>query len=86
MTGNPSKSQIDQLGERIRGSALSEADLKLLDSFRLSFAPAYEHVVGSIRSELGLDPTGRPTKSTTSISDKLARESVRLSQIQDIAG
>lgn len=33
-----------------------------------------------------LEPTGRPAKSTTSISDKLRRESIRLTQIQDIAG
>ncbi|MBI3306876.1 MAG: hypothetical protein HYZ84_03615 [Candidatus Omnitrophica bacterium] len=33
-----------------------------------------------------LQPTGRPAKSTTSIVDKLHRESIRLSQLQDIAG
>src|SRR5262249_6618844 len=31
-------------------------------------------------------PTGRPAKSTTSVIEKLRRESIRLSQIQDIAG
>lgn len=86
MTEKLSKSQIDQLGERIRESGISEADLQLLDAYRRSFAHAYEHVVSLIRNELRLEPTGRPTKSTTSISDKLARDSVRLSQMQDIAG
>lgn len=81
-----SKSQVDQLGERIRGGEISEADLQLLDSYRRSFGPAYEYVVDTIRNELGSEPTGRPTKSTTSIIDKLARESIRLSQMQDIAG
>jgi putative GTP pyrophosphokinase len=45
-----------------------------------------EYVVDGIRDNLGLEPTGRPAKSTSSISDKLRRESIRLSQIQDIAG
>ncbi len=35
---------------------------------------------------MALEPTGRPAKSTTSISEKLRRESIRLTQIQDIAG
>ncbi|MGH9908310.1 MAG: hypothetical protein ACRD8U_22325 [Pyrinomonadaceae bacterium] len=39
-----------------------------------------------IRNQLGLEPTGRPSKSTMSISEKLRRESIRLSQIQDISG
>ncbi len=81
-----SKSQVDQLGERIKGGEISEADLGLLDAYRHSFAQAYEYVVGRIRDDLNLEPTGRPTKSTTSITYKLARESIRLSQMQDIAG
>ena len=40
----------------------------------------------TIRERLQLDPTGRPAKSTGSIIDKLKRESIRLSQVQDIAG
>ena len=60
--------------------------MRLLDQYRRSFTEAYEIVVGKIRNELGLEPTGRPAKSTTSISDKLRRESIRLTQIQDIAG
>ena len=81
-----SKSQVDQLGERIRKNGITEADLQLLDFYRRSFARAYDHVVTTIRNDLGFEPTGRPTKSTTSIADKLARESLRLSQMQDIAG
>lgn len=81
-----SKSQIDRLGDRLRKGDISEPDLRLLDRYRRSFTDAYEEVVGQIREQLGLEPTGRPAKSTTSISDKLRRESIRLSQIQDIAG
>lgn len=40
----------------------------------------------AIRDELELEPTGRPAKSTTSIAEKLRRESIRLTQMQDIAG
>lgn len=80
------KSQVDRLGDRLREGDISDDDLRLLDSYRRSFTDAYENVVGRIRGELGLEPTGRPAKSTTSITDKLKRESVRLSQMQDIAG
>jgi ppGpp synthetase/RelA/SpoT-type nucleotidyltranferase len=58
----------------------------MLDEYRRSFSGAYEFVVVRVRSELGLEPTGRPAKSTTSIAEKLERESIRLAQIQDIAG
>jgi ppGpp synthetase/RelA/SpoT-type nucleotidyltranferase len=80
------KSQIDRLGDRLKKGNITEADLRLLDLYRRSFTPAYEIVVGTIRQDLALEPTGRPAKSTTSISDKLRRESIRLTQIQDIAG
>ncbi len=86
MTKDVSKTQIDRLGERLRKGDISEVDLRLLDTYRRSFTEAYEAVVGTIRKELSLEPTGRPAKSTTSISEKLRRESIRLTQIQDIAG
>jgi len=81
-----SKTQIDKLGERLRKGDISEADLRMLDEYRRSFSQSYEFVIGGIRNELGLEPTGRPAKSTTSISEKLLRESIRLTQVQDIAG
>jgi putative GTP pyrophosphokinase len=80
------KSQVDRLGYRLRKGNISDNDLRLLDSYRRSFTDAYENVVRQIRGQLGLEPTGRPAKSTTSITDKLRRESIRLSQMQDIAG
>jgi GTP pyrophosphokinase len=80
------KTEIDRLGDRLRKGNVTEADLRLLDLYRRSFVEAYEAVVGSIRQRLGLEPTGRPAKSTTSISEKLRRESIRLTQMQDIAG
>lgn len=80
------KTQIDRLGDRLRKGNISDDDLRLLDQYRRSFSQAYEIVIGAVRNELALEPTGRPAKSTTSISDKLRRESIRLTQIQDIAG
>src|SRR5258706_11379869 len=81
-----SKTQIDRLGDRLRKDDISDDDLRLLDLYRRDFFEAYEIVIGNIREKLSLEPTGRPAKSTTSISDKLLRESIRLSQMQDIAG
>ena len=81
-----SKTQIDRLGDRLRKGNISEADFKMLDIYRKSFGIAYENVIIIIRENLKLEPTGRPAKSTTSIFDKLHREKIRLSQMQDIAG
>ncbi|HEX8493984.1 MAG TPA: hypothetical protein VF658_14150 [Pyrinomonadaceae bacterium] len=86
MATEVSKAQVDRLGERLRKGNISDDDLRLLDSYRRSFSEVYEFVAGAIRKELALEPTGRPAKSTTSIADKLRRESIRLTQIQDIAG
>jgi ppGpp synthetase/RelA/SpoT-type nucleotidyltranferase len=81
-----SKTQIDRLGDRLRKGNITDSDLRLLDEYRRLFTDAYGIVAGGIRRQLDLEPTGRPAKSTTSIAEKLRRESIRLSQIQDIAG
>lgn len=86
MASEISKTQIDKLGDRLKQGNITEADLRLLDEYRRSFTEAYEAVVGIIRNEVTLEPTGRPAKSTTSISEKLLRETIRLTQVQDIAG
>ncbi len=86
MAKRESKTQVDRLGDRLKGGDTSEADLLLLDHYRRSFGEAYEFVISTIRDRLGLQPTGRAAKSTTAIVDKLRRESIRLSQIQDMAG
>ena len=74
-----SKTQIDRLGDRLRTGSIEESDLKILDDYRRSFGQAYEEVVRIIRERLNLDLTGRPAKSTSSIIEKLHRESIRLS-------
>jgi len=80
------KAKTDKLGDRLRKGPVTDDDLRLLDVYRRSFGSAYETIVGTIRHTLSLEPTGRPAKSTTAIIDKLHRESIRLTQIQDIAG
>jgi putative GTP pyrophosphokinase len=81
-----SKTQIDLLGDRLRKGRVSDDDLGRLDDYRATFAEAYEEIVTAVRASTQLEPTGRPAKSTTSIIEKLRRETIRLSQMQDIAG
>jgi putative GTP pyrophosphokinase len=80
-----SRAQVDKLGERLKAGPTTEADLRLLDEYRLTFDEAYQHTIGGLVA-LQLRPTGRPAKSTKAIVDKLRRESIRLTQVQDIAG
>ena len=80
-----STAAVDQLGERLR-KALTVEDLRLLDQYRREFGADYAVVVASVRDALALDASGRPAKSTTAIVEKLKRGSMRLSQMQDIAG
>src|SRR5262245_35279291 len=86
VTSEFSKTQIDKLGERLKAGGATETDLRELDRYRRSFGTAYDRVTHLIREHLSLEPTGRPAKSTQSIVEKLRRESIRLTQIQDIAG
>lgn len=79
------KSQIDKLGIRLREDQ-TEDDLLRLDVYRHSFGDAYRAVMGALDLEMGLNPTGRPHKTTGSIVEKLRREKTRLSSMQDIAG
>ena len=69
----------------MRAGSFTEDDLRMLDEYRRSFAPAFKLVFEALQ-QLSLAPTGRPEKSRTSLSGKLLRESARLSQVQDIAG
>ncbi len=81
-----SKTQIDKLGERLKRDQVSNEDLSLLSEYCDSFAEPYAEVLRLIRKHLPVEPTGREAKSHMSITAKLKRESIRLSQIQDIAG
>lgn len=80
------KSQVDRLGDRLRAGEVTEEDLGLLDAYGRSFDQPYSSVSGTLHRAIGVSITGRPAKSQTSIIEKLHRESIRLSQMQDIAG
>lgn len=81
-----SKSQIDKLGERLRTSnEVSVDDLTLLQQVRAEHDAAMAVVADRLASELGLEP-GTRLKTVGTIVDKLRRERMRLSQMQDIAG
>jgi ppGpp synthetase/RelA/SpoT-type nucleotidyltranferase len=86
MPNRLTRTRVDNLGERLRTGKSSNDDLDLLDAYRESFESAYRQVVNTTRQSASAAPSGRPGKSTTSIIDKLSRETVRLSQMQDIAG
>jgi ppGpp synthetase/RelA/SpoT-type nucleotidyltranferase len=81
-----SKTQIDRLGDRLRKRPVSDEDLRALDEYRKSFHGTYADVITMIKQELNVYASGRPAKSTKSIIEKLEREHIRLSQMQDIAG
>ncbi|MBB4845255.1 ppGpp synthetase/RelA/SpoT-type nucleotidyltransferase [Paucibacter oligotrophus] len=81
-----SQSQLTKLGERLKKEPLEEADLRMLDEYRRSFGAVSEMLMRVLRDEMGLAPTARSAKSTLAIVDKLRRQSIRLGQIQDIAG
>lgn len=81
-----SKTQIDQLGNRLRKGQISDDDLRMLDAYRESFAEPYDEVVAVIRRAASLEPVGR-WKTNISIIAKLLRErTMRLGRMQDIAG
>lgn len=81
-----SNAKIDKLGKRMRSGDIDEAALIELELFRSLFFPAYAYVESILMRTLKFEITGRPSKSTVAIVDKLGRESIRLSQMQDIAG
>jgi putative GTP pyrophosphokinase len=81
------KSEIDQLGETLKHTPVSEASLIALDQFRLTFGTAIDQVRRALNEQCGVQCSLRPSKSTPSIIAKLIRQpTLRLTQIQDIAG
>jgi putative GTP pyrophosphokinase len=79
-----SKTQLDKLGDRLRGGSRVEGDLRALDDYRHSFRSAFDAVMESLKN-LRLEKTGR-MKTVGAIVEKLNRQRIRLTQIQDIAG
>jgi putative GTP pyrophosphokinase len=78
-------SEIDRLRERLR-KAVRDDDRRTLDAFRLSFAGSYATVIKIVHEQTSVEVSGRPAKSTTAMVEKLQRESIRLSQMQDVSG
>lgn len=86
-----SNSQITKLGNRLRCSDFSEADLAMLDVFRQTYSEvdeqAYLLIQSTLASITGWTSTKRKRKTQQSIVDKLRRQpKLRLPQMQDIAG
>lgn len=81
-----SNSQIDKLGRDLRSGQIDADHLRRLELFRVEFGEAYKSVEDLFVKILKLRITGRPSKSTVAIVEKLKRETIRLSQVQDIAG
>lgn len=69
----------------MRAGSRDSEDIRSLDEYRRSFREAYE-AVSSVLESIGWAATGRPAKTTTAIVEKLNRQNIRLTQIQDIAG
>ena len=86
MSDEISNSKVDRLGERLRSGELDTSSISLLDQYCRSFTTAYEAVLLTLRDQLKLSPSGRPQKSTRSIIEKLRRDRIMLSRMQDIAG
>jgi ppGpp synthetase/RelA/SpoT-type nucleotidyltranferase len=81
-----SSTAVDRLGDRLRGD-LTDADLRMLADYRGSFREAFDTVIEVVARVVTKRVTGRPAKSNASVIAKLRRESsLRLSQMQDIAG
>jgi len=80
-----SNSRVTRIGELLKDGKEDAGILTELEQYRSEFAPAYEHVASILTENMGLKVSGR-FKSTISIVEKLKRGSIRLPQIQDIAG
>jgi ppGpp synthetase/RelA/SpoT-type nucleotidyltranferase len=81
-----SNAQADKLGDRLRDGEIDQEALELLNEYRSSFREAYSQVERALTETLECRVTGRPSKSTVAIVEKLKRETIRLTQIQDISG
>ncbi len=80
-----SRSQIDQLGRRLRGSDPTVEDLKLLERVRSLYEDPLTEVIG-VLVDLGLEPGSRPKTTGTTIEKLRRMPDLRLSEMQDLAG
>ena len=95
----PSHGSLDRLGVRLSKTGATADDLRALDGYRRTFAPAYQYAITLVKqwvSDWNDDEypetvslmawAGRFPKSSSSVIGKLQRQTVRLSQIRDMAG
>jgi putative GTP pyrophosphokinase len=78
--------QTDKIGNKLRANEIDIDCLNKLEVFRSLYVEAYRYVEDTLVNKIGCRITGRPSKSTVAIVEKLKRETIRLNQIQDIAG
>jgi putative GTP pyrophosphokinase len=78
--------QIDKIGAKLRAGVIDAECLRNLEAFRGLYVESYRYVEAVLADTMGLKVSGRPSKSTVAIIEKLKRETIRLNQIQDIAG
>lgn len=78
--------QIDKIGSKLKAGELDADCLRNLELFRSLYVDSYRYVENILVDKMGCKITGRPSKSTVAITEKLKRETIRLNQIQDIAG
>ncbi|HYO46158.1 MAG TPA: RelA/SpoT domain-containing protein [Gemmatimonadota bacterium] len=82
-----STSQVDRLGERLRGAEiLSEEDLALLQRFRAEHEAALLEVQARLERAIPGVAQAARIKTIQTLHDKLRRQPTKLSRIQDIAG
>jgi hypothetical protein len=70
-----SKTQIDRLGDRLKGGSHTESDLRLLDDYRRSFGEAYEEVVLAIQQIGQVPREDEPNQHPQSSRNFVARAS-----------
>jgi ppGpp synthetase/RelA/SpoT-type nucleotidyltranferase len=80
-----SRTTVDRLGDAMRQRDLDEQEIATFDRYREAFRPALDDVLAKVREVYPGEITERQ-KTIVSTVAKLRRESVRLSQVQDIAG
>jgi putative GTP pyrophosphokinase len=89
-----SASRIDRLGQQLKRGPVTAVLIRELDSYRRTHEAPYFAVSSIVRADIegsrtqvgAYQMSGRVGKSTTATVAKLRRQSVRLSQIQDMAG
>jgi len=79
------KADIKRLGETMRERDLTDSEIDLFTAYRASFGRALGEVIALLHG-YGVGPVTERQKTLWSTIAKLKRSSLRLTQVQDIAG